>query len=145
MMNKSAISGRSGSKTPTKSAMKKSINDNKENEDEAKRIMEEKGYDLDNYPQPVDIKYPEELERLTAIEKKIFKKKIELELFEHKHREEIFAHKQKELMEIENAYRYLQGKFDESLKGPMQDRKKTQVCIIESLDGQKEDIERKCR
>jgi hypothetical protein len=64
-------------------------------------------------------------------------------MFEYKQREEVYNAKRNELFEIEAAYRYLQEKFDDSLRGPIRDRKKTQLVMLDSLAGQKDDFKRK--
>lgn len=136
-MNKSVASRKSGKsqnrKTVTKGENKENINQD---------AQTEKGYD---YEQPSDLISPEELRNLNAIEKKIFQKKCEVEMFEYKQREEVYNAKRQELFEIEAAYRYLQEKYDESLRGPWIERKKTQELMLESLAGQKDDFKRKLK
>ena len=68
---------------------------------------EEGGTEYRAYKQPIDLKDPDELAALTYQEKIMFAEKLKTELFEHKHRETVYASKRQELLEIENAYRYI--------------------------------------
>jgi len=65
----------------------------------------EENNDYRAFKQPVELKDPIELQRLTVQEKEMYAEKLKTEIFEHKHREAVYVAKRTELLEIETAYR----------------------------------------
>jgi hypothetical protein len=66
--------------------------------------------DYRHYKQPFEIKNLNELQIMTEQEKEMYAEKLKAEIHEHKNREATYVAKRKELLEIENAYRVLQGR-----------------------------------
>ena len=97
------------------------------------------------YKQPIELKDPDELDALTYQEKIMFAEKLKTELFEHKHREAVYASKRQELLEIENAYRYIQQKHAERTTGPAKQKAATQEIMTVSMEDQLKDQKRKVR
>jgi len=93
----------------------------------------------------VELKDPDELAILTQQEKMMYAEKLKTEIFEHKHREEVYQAKRRELLEIENAFRYLQNNHADRATGPTEQKRKTQDIMIESLESQVKDQKRKSR
>lgn len=73
----------------------------------AKYIWAEENNDYRQFKQPIEIKNVEDLNEMADQEKEMFAEKIKVELFELRCREEMYCERRKELLEIENALRFL--------------------------------------
>ena len=104
-------------------------------------IMRDPG-DYRHYKQPFEIKNLNELQIMTDQEKEMYAEKLKAEIHEHRNREATYEAKRKELLEIENAYRVLQGRQVKQA-GDHKGRGQTQIQVIEGLNDQIADFVKK--
>ena len=64
------------------------------------------------YKQPLELRSPNELLIMTEQEKFMYLEKLRAEIREHQTREETYKFKREELMEIERAFRSVNGRID---------------------------------
>ena len=98
--------------------------------------------DYRHYKQPFEIKNLNELQIMTEQEKEMYAEKLKAEIHEHKNREATYEAKRKELLEIENAYRVLQGRHVKKADDH-RGRGETQIQVIEGLNDQIADFTKK--
>lgn len=79
---------------------------------------------------------------MTEKEKEMYAEKLQIEIFEHKNREETYLQRRKELLEIENAYRFVLSKNQEKLQGQGAGKER-QVEVIENLEAQLDNFKEK--
>ena len=80
-------------------------------------IWAEDNNDYRHFKQPLELKNIEDLNEMTEKEKEMYAEKLQIEIFEHKNREETYIQRRTELLEIENAYRFVLSKNQEKLDG----------------------------